>query len=306
MAWPNPNRVSSPSLEVEGRPVGLVDTIGLGTPVLILAAPLIALYRSILKDLVIQWWEDPNYSHGFLVPVFSGYLVWRRRERLRSLGSEPSWLGLPVLLLGLADLVLGAIGAENFLMRSSLIVVLAGLVLFHLGRPMFRAVAFPLAFLLLAVPLPQIAFNAVAFPLQGLAAANATAVLDWIGIPVLRDGNVIHLSRITLGVTEACSGIRSLISLLALALAWATLSLRGKWSIALLVASAVPITVVANAGRIVLTGLIGQWFGVEYAQGFFHAFSGWLIFLVAIVCLFGVQTVISSRQDAMIRPEGSR
>jgi exosortase len=151
------------------------------------------------------------------------------------------------------------------------------------------------------VPLPQIVFNAIAFPLQSFAAQNATAVLDLLGVPVLRDGNVIHLSRITLGVTEACSGIRSLISLLALAVAWAYLTLPGAGSRLLLIGSAVPITVAANAARIVLTGLIGQYVGAQYAEGFFHSFSGWLIFLLAFVCLGAVQWVLGWGSRARAR-----
>jgi exosortase len=245
-----------------------------------------------VRDLVWQWWDDPNYSHGFLVPLFSGFLVWQRRRELAALPVRGSWAGLPVLLAGAALLLLGDVGAELFLMRTSLIVMITGLILFHLGRPWLRVLAFPLAFLLFMVPLPATLFYAIAFPLQKLAAQNAVAVLDLIGVPVLGDGNVIHLSRLSLGVTEACSGVRSLISLLALSVAWGYLMRSGTWTIALLAALAVPITIVANSLRVVSTGLIGQWFGVRYAEGFFHAFSGWLIFLFAFACLLGVHGLI--------------
>lgn len=261
-------------------------------PVLILLGMLSGLYGEVLRDLVGQWWDDANYSHGFVVPLFSAFLVWKRRGALSSLTPRGSWLGLPMLLAGVGALILGDLSAENFLMRSSLIVSLAGLVLLHLGADVLRRVAFPLAFLFFMVPLPAIVFNAVAFPLQGLAAQNASWMLDLLGVPVLRDGNVIHLSHISLGVTEACSGIRSLISLLALAVAWAYLTLPWVWAMVALVASAVPVTIVANAGRVVMTGLIGQWVGVEYAQGFFHTFSGWLIFLVSFGCLLGVHGLL--------------
>lgn len=253
---------------------------------------LVGLYWRTLPDLVRQWWDDANYSHGFLVPLFSGFLIWQRRRELAALAPQGSWLGLGVLVVGVGALILGDVGAENFLTRSSLIVILAGLILFHFGREFLRVLLFPLAFLFFMVPLPAILFYAITFPLQSLAAQNAVWTLDLLGIPVLRDGNVIHLSQITLGVTEACSGIRSLISLLALAVAWAYLTLPGAWSMVALAAAAVPITIVANAGRVVATGLIGQWFGVQYASGFFHTFSGWLIFLFAFVGLLGVHGVI--------------
>jgi len=260
--------------------------------VLVFLGLLVGLYGGILLDLAWQWWDDPNYTHGFLVPLFSGFLVWQRLKELAALPPDGTWIGLPVLLAGLAALVLGEIGAENFLMRSSLIAVLAGGVLFHLGRQVFRVVAFPLLFLLFMVPLPATLFSAVAFPLQNLAARNAAWTLDTLGVPVLLDGNIIHLTKQSLGVAEACSGIRSLISLLSVAVAWAALTLPGVLAMAVFVAAVIPITIVANAGRVVITGLIGQWFGVDYAQGFFHTFSSWLVFVFAFVCLVAIHALI--------------
>ena len=255
-------------------------------------AILVALYWQIVRDLARQWWDDPNYSHGFLVPLVSGYLVWQRRADLASLSPKGSALGLPVLLAGIGALLLGDVASENFLARSSLIVVLAGLVLSHLGRETFRVLALPLLFLFFMVPLPATLFYAVAFPLQGLAARNAAWTLDLLGVPVLIDGNVIHLSQISLGVTEACSGIRSLISLLTVAVAWAVLTRPGRWRTAVLLAAVIPITVLANAARVVITGLIGQRFGVEYAEGFFHTFSGWVLFLLALACFLGLDSLM--------------
>ena len=251
-----------------------------------------ALYWQTMRDLALQWWDDPNYTHGFMVPVFSAYLVWRQRTRLAALVPQGNLLGLPVLLAGIAAFLLGDLGAELFLTRSSLIVVLAGLVLFHLGTAVFRVVCFPLAFLFFMVPLPAIIFYAITFPLQSLAARQAAWALDLLGVPVILDGNVIHLSQLSLGVTEACSGIRSLVSLLGGAVGWAYLALPGGWVTLVFVASTVPITILANAGRVVSTGLIGRWFGVEYASGFFHTFSGWAVFVFAFVCLFAVSGLL--------------
>jgi exosortase len=259
---------------------------------LVIIAVLAGLYGGILRDLARQWWDDPNYTHGFLVPLFSGFLVWQRRKQLAVLPPRGSWLGLPVLLAGVGALLLGDLAAEDFLMRSSLIVVLTGLVLFHLGREIFRVLAFPLLFLFFMVPLPATLFYAMALPLQTLAARNAAWTLDRLGVPVLLDGNVIHLTQQSLGVAEACSGIRSLISLFSVAVGWAALTLPGIWAMAAFVAAVVPITILANAGRVVITGLIGQWFGVEYAQGFFHTFSSWLVFVFAFVCLLGIHGLI--------------
>src|SRR5712691_11443047 len=274
--------------ESEGLPAGRSSWVQPTLVAAVFLGLLSGIYWPVLRDLTWQWWDDANYSHGFLVPLFSGFLIWRRRSDLIAVVPQGSWAGLVVLLAGVVALIIGDVGAENFLTRSSLIVILAGLVLFHLGRDALRVVLFPLAFLFFMIPLPAILFYAVTLPLQGLAAQNSVWALDLLGIPVLRDGNVIQLSQISLGVAEACSGIRSLISLLALAVAWAYLTLPGTWPMILLVASAVPITIVANAGRIVGTALVAQWLGVKYALGFFHTFSGWLIFLLAFVFLLGV------------------
>jgi exosortase len=267
-----------------------------GLVVLVILGLLAGLYGGILRDLAWQWWDDPNYTHGFLVPLFSGFLVWQRRKQLAALPPKGSWIGLPVLLAGVGALLLGDLGAENFLMRSSLIVVLTGLVLFHLGREIFRVLAFPLLFLFFMVPLPATLFYAIAFPLQSLAARNAAWTLDRLGVPVLLDGNVIHLTRLSLGVAEACSGIRSLISVFSVAVGWAALTLPGIWGMAVFVASVIPITILANAGRVVVTGLIAEWFSIEYAQGFFHTFSSWLVFVFAFVCLLGIHSVIRLAQ----------
>lgn len=239
-----------------------------------------------------QWWDDPNYSHGFLVPLFSLYIVWQQRRTLRALPRSGSLLGIPLMLTGIATLILGDLGAENFLMRSSLLVIIAGLILFHFGSQILRAVAFPLVFLVFMIPLPGVIFYAVTFPLQRLAAEQAAWILETIGIPVLLDGNIIHLTQMSLGVTEACSGIRSLISLFAGAAAWAYLLIPGGWSTAIFIAATVPITILANAVRVVLTGLIGQQFGVEYASGFFHEFAGWVIYIFAFLCLLAVYSLI--------------
>jgi exosortase len=266
---------------------------------LVLGAVLLAVYGKILRALVIQWWDDPNYSHGFLVPLFCLYLVWRRWPTLTTLPRTGGLLGIPVILGGIAVLLAGDLGADNFLMRSSLIIVVAGLVLFHLGTAIFRALLFPLAFLFFMVPLPGVIFYAITFPLQNLAARQAAWTLEALGVPVLLDGNVIHLAQLSLGVTEACSGIRSLISLLAGAVAWAVLFFPVGWAMLVFMAATLPITIIANAARVIVTGLIGQYVGVEYASGFFHEFAGLAIYALAFLCLlatFGLIRLVTRRR----------
>jgi exosortase len=257
-----------------------------------LVAILIGLYVPVFPVWLEDLWHDPNYSHVFIVPIISGFVIWQRRRILVAAPVHGSWRGVALILSGVAALIAGDIGGETFLMRTSLIVIVAGLILFHLGSAMLRALAFPLGFLLFMVPMPGIFFYAMTSRLQNLAAETGAWGLDLVGVPVLLDGNIIHLSRVTLGVTEACSGIRSLITLVALGVAWAYVMLPRFWMQIVLVASVLPITIVANAGRIVMTGLVARWFGVEYAEGFFHFFSGWLVFVLAILSLFAVHGVL--------------
>jgi exosortase len=252
----------------------------------LLAICLAWLYGAVLARLAAQWWSDPNFSHGFLVPVFSAYVIWSQRERLGALPVRPSWSGLPILFAAMGLLVVGVLGVELFLMRASLLLACAGLVVYFLGWQFLRALLFPLAFLMLMIPLPAILFNQITFPLQLLASKLAGALLPLAGVPVLREGNVITLPAMTLEVAEACSGIRSLMSLLTLAVVYGyVLETRSNWRVILAVA-ALPIAVLANSLRIVGTGLLVQYWDPDKAEGFFHTFSGWMIFVVSLVLLF--------------------
>jgi exosortase len=243
------------------------------------------LYHSVLIALVRQWWDDPDYSHGFLIPLLAGYLVWERRQRLRALAVAPSSLGLAVLVSAVALFVLANMAAELFVMRVTLLIVLAGLILHLLGRAQLRLLAVPLVFLLFMIPPPAIVFNAITFPLQMFAAGAATRSLQLLDVPVLREGNIITLAHAKLEVAEACSGVRSLLALVALAATYAYFTQAAVWRRALLVLSSVPIAIVANAARVTGTGLLAHVFGEEVAQGFFHSFSGWLVFVAAFVLL---------------------
>ena len=257
------------------------------------------LYQDVLVHLMADWWNDPNNSHGLLVPFITLYLISERWTTLRRTLVKPSWIGAGVLILGVLALVAGNVGAELFVQRSSLILVIVGLIWFNLGYAQAKQLAFPVLFLSLAIPLPSIVLNAVSFPLQLFAARCAEQVLYLLSIPVFREGNVIHLAHTTLEVAEACSGIRSLVSLITLSVIFAYFSQRHWAARTLLAASAIPIAVVTNAARVAGTGILAQVFGETAAQGFYHTFSGWLVFVVATLLLILESSLIS----AFVRPK---
>jgi exosortase D (VPLPA-CTERM-specific) len=254
------------------------------------------LYASILARLFLQWvgpHSDPNFEHGIFVPLFALFVLWRDRKKLQDIPSSPSWAGLPLVILSLLMLALGVLGAELFFSRVSLLILLAGLILLFEGWPFFRAVLFPWAFLILMIPIPNLLLQQVTFPLQMLAAKLSTALLQLVNVPVLREGNVITLASMPLNVAEACSGIRSLLSLVTLSIIYGYLLETRMWVRVALVCSAVPIAVAANSFRIFGTGLLVQYWDPEKAEGFYHALGGWLIFVVALLMLFAVHRLFS-------------
>jgi exosortase len=264
---------------------------------LVLIGLVLWLYAAILARLAHQWWTDPNFSHGFFVPIFALYVVWQKRDSLKEVQRAPSSWGLAVLLGSLCTLILGVLGAELFLSRVSLITLLVGMVLFLQGWRMLGALMFPLAVLLLMVPIPSIILNQITFPLQILASKLSAWTLPLLGVPVLREGNVINLPAMPLEVADACSGIRSLLSLTCLAVMYGYL-LEKRIGIRIFLALAsIPIAVAANGLRIVGTGLLVQYWDPEKAEGFFHAFSGWLIFVVSLLMLFATHHLIRMRGD---------
>jgi len=260
--------------------------------IVVLAALALWLYGPTLFHLVAQWWQDPNFSHGFFVPAFSAFVLWQERRRWAQLPLHPSWTGLAILAIALVTLVIGQMGAELFLARFSLLILLAGIVILFLGWNYFRAVLFPLGFLILMIPIPAIVFNQVTFPLQLLASRVAATVLPWTGVPVLREGNVIVLPTMALEVAEACSGIRSLMSLITLAVIYGYLMEKRTSVRVLLAVVSVPIAVLANSVRIIGTGLLVQYWDPDKAEGFFHLSWGWIIFVISLLMLYLVHGLI--------------
>ncbi|MEJ7711492.1 MAG: exosortase [Pyrinomonadaceae bacterium] len=277
------------------------------------------LYFSVLRKLGLDWWEDENYSHGLLVPFVIGYILWVNREDIARTPKMPSFLlGGTAIALALLALWTGIAGAELFVQRMSMILLLAGIVIYFAGLRVLGVLLVPFALLFLAVPIPDIILNKLTFPLQIFASRCAVWAMRLFEIPVLREGNVIELMPLNstqtkkLEVVEACSGIRSLMTLVTLAVVfayftnpqsnrpaqggnlWSKITNRNVWRAVIIIGSAIPIAILTNAMRVSATGVLARYYGTEIADGFFHSFSGWVMYVAALVLLFAVGWVVDS------------
>jgi exosortase len=244
----------------------------------------IACYAPVLLALVRQWDSDPDMSHGYFVPVVAGYIVWQRRDELLAMEAQPNWWGLAVLAWGALQLWIGTLAVELFLTRTAFVITLIGAVWLLCGTRILRTLAFPLLLCFFMVPIPAVIYNSLTFRLQLLASSLAEHALDLLAVPVLREGNVLVLPHQELSVVEACSGIRSLLSLTFLSLVYGYFFETKRWVRIALFLATVPIAIVANASRVTLTGIMTQ-VKPELAEGAFHTASGWVIFMVALAIL---------------------
>jgi len=241
-------------------------------------------YAPILYALLVEWGTNDDMGHGFFVPIISAYIVWQRREELMAMKPQPNWWGLLIVALGGAQLLVATLGVEVFTARASLIVTLVGAVLLLGGTRILKKVRFPVALLVFMIPLPAVIYTQITFPLQQVASALAWQSLSALDIPVLREGNILHLPNQSLSVVEACSGIRSLLSLTFLCLVYGYFFERRKWIRVLLFVATIPIAIIANGTRVTITGILTQW-KPELAEGFFHESTGWVIFMIALIFL---------------------
>ncbi len=266
----------------------LFGSIGWSTwwALLLLGAIFVALYYRIAWKLASDWVEIPDCSHGMLIPFFAGFLLWDKREAFRQTEIKPAWAGVACVIIGIFVLFLGVFGADLFLSRVSFILLLAGAIWTLLGWKFLRELRFILFVLLLAIPFPVLLLNHITFPLQLLASRLASTLLPLAGIPVLQEGNIIQLPALQLEVAEACSGIRSLMSLLTVAVLYGYFAEKTTARRVILALASIPIAVAANAARIFGTGICVQYWDAEKAMGFFHEFSGWLMFLVSLSSLY--------------------
>jgi exosortase len=301
---------------------------------LAIAAALAFVYFTVLVKLGRDWWSDENYSHGLLVPFVIGYILWHERKRLAATQIQAHvWLGVAGVVVSLVMLWAGVAGAELFVQRMSIVVMLVSVAIYFWGFRLLRLLAVPLALFILAIPIPQIVFNKIAFPLQLFASRCAVSAMQLFDISVLRQGNVIELMPLgahepkRLAVVEACSGIRSLMTLVTLAVVYAYFTkpksagsdgdndgatakeMRTRrprsqrsvdgflrkytfWRAVILVVAAVPIAILTNALRVSGTGVLAHYYGTRVADGFFHTFSGWVIYVAAALLLFATGWVL--------------
>jgi exosortase len=291
-----------------------------------IAGVLAFVYLTVLTKLGCDWWSDENYSHGLLIPFVIAFILWQERKRILEAGTRPAlWWGAIGVGLSLLALWAGTAGAELFVQRVSLVVMLASVLIYFLGFRVLRIVVVPLFLLLLSIPIPQIVFNKIAFPLQLFASSCAVSVMRLFDITVLRQGNIIELMPLgarepkRLAVVEACSGIRSLMTLVTLAVIYAYFTSQKNrptsgdnsgggndklkfgghfmssfmlWRSVILVIAAVPIAILTNAVRVSGTGVLAHYYGTKVADGFFHSFSGWVIYIAAALLLFATAWIL--------------
>ncbi len=276
----------------------LSDRIELVLGVLLLA--LVALYFPFLKKLVIDWGSNEDYSHGYFIPLVSLYMVYTVRDKLIRMPLSPANSGLVVLILGLALLVVAKIGSELFMQRTSMIVVILGCILFLFGKSYFKLLLLPVCYLFFMIPLPAIIWSKIAFPMQLFGSMLTEHVIRLFGIPIFREGNVLHLSQTTLEVVAACSGLRSLMTMFALSGILAWIATYDGWKRLFLFFSAAPIAIVANIIRLTGTAMIASWYGPEIAHGFLHNFSGLLIFIIGLSLLLATHRFLGRLGDGKV------
>jgi exosortase len=287
--------------------LGHADESGASTwlrwlPYAIIAALLCVLYYRVAVKLVYDWSTLPDYSHGPLVPFFAAFLIWDKRKVLSATPIKQTWSGIVLVVFAIFVLILGVYGVELFTARMSFIFLLTGLIWTFFGWAMVRQLSFPLLVLVLAIPFPAIVFNRITFPLQLMASRIASDILPFLGVPTLQEGNVIELPVMKLEVAEACSGIRSLMSLFTLAVFYGYFLEKTTTRRVILALASIPIAITANVARIVGTGLCVQYWDPDKALGFFHEFQGWVMFVVSLACLYLVHRAMMLISPVKAKP----
>jgi exosortase len=273
-------------------PFTITTRTGTVGSLVLLSALVLVLYGRVIGSMALQWWSDPNYGHGFLVPVFAAYIMWRERSRMREVHVQTSNWGLAIMLFAIGLLILGTLGSEHFTARMSLLILMSGIIVFLVGWQALRSVAFPMGYLVFMVPLPAIIYYQLTFPLQMLASRLGANGLIALGVPTVREGNLLILPNVTLEVVEACSGVRSLLSLLAAVVGYVYLAEPITWKRCVLVAATVPIVIVSNGLRLVATGVLSFFFSPGVDSGLAHTGLGLVFFALAFISILLVHRLL--------------
>ena len=258
------------------------------------------LYYPIIFVMVRDWQINDNYSHGYLIPIIVGYMIWASRKKIAGLKVSPNNWGVLLIFIGFCQLLISRIGSEYFLQRASMILVLFGILLFLAGKSFTKELSFPVLYLIFMIPIPTILWNKIAFPLKLLASFLSAEIINSLGITILRRGNILYLANMILEVVDACSGLRSLTSLLALSAAFAFLTNHSKSKKILLFFSAIPIAILTNIIRLTMTAGLASKFGEKIAEGFLHDFSGLMVFLIGLLLLYFFHILLSKMQGDRI------
>lgn len=283
---------SSPTIE-EGMSPAVRPALELPLPTIFwFLALLILLYYPVLKPMVTEWANDEAMGHAFFVPLVAGYAAWLNREKILAAPVKPCWPALILVVWGFCQMLLGFLGADFFLARTAFLITIVGVIWTLAGTAVLRTLTFPLLMLIFMIRIPLFIYQQITSPLQSLASSVASRSLELIGIPVLRDGNVLQLASKRLEVVEACSGIRSLLSLTFLSVAYGHLFERRTWMKVVLFLSTVPIAIIANAGRVTLTGILTE-YKPDMAEGAYHTFEGWVIFMIELVAMLGMHRLLT-------------
>ena len=277
-----PASATAPALKFEWQPLAWFGAL------------LLLCYAPILYRMGQQWANDENMGHGFFVPLVAGYIAWQRRETLLAIPRKPNGWGLVLVIWAAVQSLAATLGAELFTARLAFLFAVVGAILYLGGTRWVKALAFPLALLLFMIPIPAIIYAALTLRLQTLASQLGEMMIGWMGIPVLRSGNTLQLPSQTLDIAEACSGIRSLLSLGFLSLVYAYFTDKRVWMRWALLAATIPIAIGANGVRVALTGLLSE-INTQLAQGAYHEGEGYVVFIVALAAL-----IVTHKMLAMV------
>jgi exosortase len=261
-----------------------------------------AVFSPVVPAMVGTWLNHSDNSHALLVPLIAMYFVWIKREELRRIEISGSAVGGLFLAGTLVVYLVSLVGGIAVFARLMIVFSLFGLLWSCMGWQVVRVLAFPFGFLVFMVPVPDSVLGMVSFPLQLLATKIAGGVIEFCSIPVYREGNMLYFVHTQLEVAEACSGIRSIMSLTMLSVIFAHLSGNGWWRKTLLIFSAIPIAMLANILRVSGTGILAHFFGDKVARGFLHEFSGLAVFVFGLVLLFLVYHLLNRIGNSTPRP----